>query len=343
MLSRCGSSFAIFQLQPLPRNAAERKRIMKNFFMNINPGRFAAILAVFALALVLTACGGGGDGGTAVPTPTTPTPATVDKFTASGCTVPDGASACNASASWTTSNATSPRLTSGGATVSTLASGSATFSISLGNTAIALTNNGAVLASMNVTAGCGANSTVVSGICQATAPAVLRYSDIILANSGQYGWYPVKLVLTSGATSGAVTFSAEKAVNATRFQTGEWPLFNCGFNTTKLATGAVKLSCQDRASSARQNLVWNPVTNQITEYDGSEGVYPVYSDATWIDVQSAVDAPIVGWGAYAEISVGWIWGNTTDRVLRFKRKSDGMDVTLPLSIGLVKAFGAFSN
>ena len=291
------------------------------------------------LVSALVACGGGGDGGTTVPTPN---PAT-GTLTASGCTVPDGASSCNASASWTTSNATSPRLTSGGATVSTLPSGSATFSISLGTTSVALTNAGAVLASTNVTASCGANSTVVSGVCQATAPAVLRYSDIILANSDQYGWYPVKLVVTSGANTGTVAFSAEKAVNATRFQTGAWPLFNCGFNTTKLATGAVKLSCQDAVSLARHDLVWNPVTNQITEYDGSEGVYPVYSDATWIDVQSAVDAPIVGWGAYAEISVGWIWGNTTDRVLRFKRKSDGMDVTLPLSIGLVKAFGAFSN
>jgi hypothetical protein len=137
-----------------------------NKFMNINPGRFATILGVFALALVLTACGGGGDGGTAVPTPSTPATGTL---TASGCTVPDGASACNAQASWSTQNATSPRLTSGGATVSTLASDSVTFAVSLGNTAIALTNNGAVLASMNVTAGCGANSTVVSGICQATA------------------------------------------------------------------------------------------------------------------------------------------------------------------------------
>lgn len=173
---------------------------------------------------------------------------------------------------------------------------------------------------------------------------MLRYSDIILANSDQYGWYPVKLVVTSGANTGTVAFSAEKAVNATRFQTGAWPLFNCGFNTTKLATGAVKLSCQDALSLARHELVWNPVTNQITEYDGSEGAYLAYSDATWIDTQFALTPPVAGWSAFAEFGTGWVWNSTTDfATLHFKRKSDGVDVVIPLSIGNVKAFGAFSN
>jgi hypothetical protein len=173
----------------------------------------------------------------------------------------------------------------------------------------------------------------------ATTP-VLHYTDVIIANTDEYGWYPMKLVLTSGATSGTVTFSAEKAVNATSFQVGFYPLANCIFNKTKLATGAVKLNCQDAVSLARHNLVWNPVTNRITEYDDSEGAYPTPSDATWVDVQ--VDTPpIVGWDAFAEIGAGWIVN--TDRTLYFKRKSDGTTQILSLSIGLIKAFASFSN
>ena len=313
--------------------------IMNNMISSSFGGKNTAQAIAIAtlLAAAVSGCGGGGGGGSVV---TPPTPAT-GTISATGCVVPDGSSACNASVTWSTKNASTPRVTVAGASVSSLSSGSGSFSISLGGaTTVAVTDGITVLNSTSVSAVCGTSSAVVNGLCK---PAALSYSDIIIANTDLYGWYPMKLVLTSGATTGAVTFSAEQAVNATSFKTGEWPLFNCIFNKVKLSAGGVKFNCVDRASLIRQNLVWSPVTNRLDLYDGSEGAYPAVTDATWVDVQTNAP-PVVGWDKFAEIGAGWVWNSTTDgRTLHFKRKSDSSDTTLPLSIGVVKALWAFSN
>lgn len=190
----------------------------------------------------------------------------------------------------------------------------------------------------------GSSPSYVGALTSFITPyAVLHYQDVIFANSDLYGWYPIKLVLISGAISGEITFTAEKAINMTSFQFGEWPLFNCVFNRVKLKSGAIKLTCQDRTSGARHDLVWNPVTNRITEYDGPDGAYPVPSDATWVSAQNDTP-PVIGWSNFAETNTGWVWNSVADwRIQHFKRKSDGVDVIFSQQLGVVKAFAAFSN
>ncbi len=338
---------------------------------------------ILAAALVLTACGGGGDvtqqtvqslGGNTDTTGTAATgPVTVQNFAIApiALTAPQATADAKKFALAATQTSTGPASPYGAASPADaieqlLNFGEASYAMYFPKHTDTLTfqqyryryypDTGVYLGVADGTGGTTDGGVYVMGGPFGTTPtyvgqltsyitpyAVLHYQDVILANTDLYGWYPMKLVLTSGATTGTVTFTAEKAVNMTKFQTGEWPLFNCGFNRVKLATGAIKLSCQDRVSGARQNLVWSPVTNQITEYDDSEGAYPVLSDTTWVFAPTDVP-PVAGWSRFAEIGAGWVWNSTTDwGTQHFKRKSDGTDTILPLSIGLVKAFGVFSN
>ncbi|MEZ0208639.1 MAG: hypothetical protein ACAH17_00475 [Candidatus Paceibacterota bacterium] len=167
-------------------------------------------------------------------------------------------------------------------------------------------------------------------------------NQVVFANADSAGWYPFRLTLTSGATSGTVAVLAEKAINSTSFQTGVWPLFNCEHNTVRLSRGRGKLNCVAVTDHQRHDLVWDPATNEITEYDGSEGPYPNISDSTWIAAQTDTP-PVNGWGMFAEISAGWIYNMSNPAELHFKRKSDGKDTVLSVNIGLVKAMATFTK
>ncbi|MEZ0209092.1 MAG: hypothetical protein ACAH17_02870, partial [Candidatus Paceibacterota bacterium] len=161
----------------------------------------------------------------------------------------------------------------------------------------------------------------------------LHYSNITLANADSAGWYPFRIQQTSSG------FVVEKAINSTSFQTGFWSLFNCLYNKVKLGKGAVKLSCQDAVSLARHDLVWNPVSNQITEYDGSEGAYPAMGDATWVD-SSPADSSNSSWGVWAQITNGSLFVlRTENNVVYFNNTT----TIVTNSIGLVKALATFSN
>ena len=148
------------------------------------------------LASALVACGGGGDGGSTTPTPTPSNPAT-GIVTANGCVVMDDNASCNATASWATQNASSPRLSSGGATISTLAAGSATFAVPLGTSAVAISNGNTVLASVNVVAACGASSLAVNGVCKSNPSAWWPPATITPIGVKVYGASPIPAGCTS--------------------------------------------------------------------------------------------------------------------------------------------------
>jgi hypothetical protein len=187
------------------------------------------------------------------------------------------------------------------------------------------------------------NTPTFVGTFNQAIPANPGVNQVVMANADSAGWYPFRITITSGAASGNVAAVAEKAINDTSFQFGAWPLFNCEHNTVLLSGERVKLNCVAAIDSQRHNLIWDPTTNRITEYDGSEGPYPDISDPTWVAAQTDTP-PVEGWGSFAEMSVGhaYVPGNSQGEI-HFKRRSDGQDTTLLIDIGLVKAMAAFTK
>jgi hypothetical protein len=251
-------SFSLSLISNKPSHTRQKGNDMNSLrsFMT-NNGRFATALATFCLAILLTACGGGG--GTATGGGTNPTaPTATGTISASGCTVSDGASACGTQVSWSTENASSPRVTVAGASVSTLASGSLTFQVSLGTSAIAVSDGSTQLASVNVTTTCGVNSAAVNGICQANAPTVLHYTDKVYA------------VWTGGQLYSVSKTDVKLLTNKTSFTTGFFPLANCWLpKSGPLADGKVLASCQDAFGLRRHYLYIDPTKDELYEYTGA--------------------------------------------------------------------------
>jgi hypothetical protein len=310
-----------------------------------------AILIASAIGLVACGGGGGGDstspvtsgGGTTTTVPVVPvTPVTPVKpvasgtLVATGCIVTHGQGTCNASATWTTTNATTPRVTVAGASISSLANATVaqTFSVNIGATAIALTDGATVLASSTVNAVCDSKSSVVAGLCQLT---VLHYSELKLVVFADRGGYIGK-VSSSGITP---------LVNNTSYTMGAVsPIALCGIWDKLLPSGRPLASCQTPAAgNIRRNFPIDPVTGSLeAEYIGQVPSGAVLHDVGYgVFGATPYAAQGVGnTGMYIDVTEGTYYFTNTDS-LNLRLTSNGFVTNAVIGTGDFQYLTVFSN
>lgn len=211
-------------------------------------------------ALILTACGGGGGGGS--PAPTTPVAATGSISSSSGCAIPIGQSTCStASVTYTTANATSPRLTASGVSISTASSGTQTFTIPVGNTSVAVMDGTTTLASATVVGTC-AGAADANGVCQPSAYSYAAFNLVVRNDQANTLWY-VDDAGTETKLTNNTGFTATGALPN--------PLTSCGVWDTILADNRPLASClTPGAGNTRRNFPINPATKELmAEWTGA--------------------------------------------------------------------------
>jgi hypothetical protein len=237
--------------------------------------------------VLLTACGGGA--GTATSdSPAAQVVVTVPKPLASGtitradsCFIADDASSCSVVLSYSTANSVAPTLKVGAAVVSSAASAtSLSVTVGVATLTAVLTDGATVLDQKTVSGTCNARTTFSGGICKGP----LLYPEIVYATGAAASYYPTRLTRNADGS-----FAVEKAVNKTKYQGTGNPLFNCVYKNLTLRSGLTAWNCQDDVTLARHVLVLNPVTNELSDYDDSEGVLSTINFGTlwpdWIDGQ----------------------------------------------------------
>ncbi len=112
-------------------------------------GLLAALLAV----LMAGGCGGGGGGGAAAPA-VQPS----GGLSVAGCVIDAGAPGCQASISWSTANATAPRVLAGNRTLSTAASGTLSLQVGAEPLVVVLADGDRTLDEKTVTGACASAS-----------------------------------------------------------------------------------------------------------------------------------------------------------------------------------------
>lgn len=136
----------------------------------------ALIVVLIGFAMHLAACGGGGSD-------SRPSQS-AGSLTVGSCTIAEGAPACPATISWTTTNATSPRVLLGSATLATTATGSATATIGAATQTVTLLDGATELDSKSVIGTCIAASAWDGSACRAFAVRTIERAPTPFVESG---------------------------------------------------------------------------------------------------------------------------------------------------------------
>jgi dienelactone hydrolase len=144
----------------------------------MSAGRLVPVVGSVGFALLLAACGGGGDSAAG---PTQP----AGSLSVGSCTIVEGATTCSATVSWTTMNATSPRVLFGSTTLATTASGSATIPIGAGTQAVTLLDGATQLDSRSVVGTCIAASAWDGTACRVFAVRTVERAPTSFVESGR--------------------------------------------------------------------------------------------------------------------------------------------------------------
>ena len=138
--------------------------------------RLVLIVVSVGCAMLLGGCGGSGSDARS--------PQATGSLTVGSCTIAEGATACPATISWTTTNATSPRVLLGSATLATTASGTATASIGAAIQTVTLLDGATQLDNESVTGTCISASAWDGGACRAFAVRTVERAPTPFVESG---------------------------------------------------------------------------------------------------------------------------------------------------------------
>jgi len=121
--------------------------------------------------------------------PATP-PAASGNVSGTNCTIADGASTCNGTVNWTTSNAASPsvRNDTTGTQYSTAVSGNMAANLRYGSNSVVLRNSSTQLSSVNLSASCVAGTSWNGSVCIAPQAAFGNFEAATAASCSVGGW-----------------------------------------------------------------------------------------------------------------------------------------------------------
>jgi len=145
--------------------------------------------------MLLAACGGGGDSAAGPPQP-------AGSLTVGSCTIAEGAPACTAPVSWTTTNATSPRVLLGSATVAATAAGSLTAPIGTVTQTVTLLDGATELDTRSVVGTCVSASAWDGSACRPFAVRTVERAPTPFVESG--GAVTLEIVVYKPLRSGPV-------------------------------------------------------------------------------------------------------------------------------------------
>jgi len=145
------------------------------------------------LALAVAACGGGSDSNSTVPSVPS------GSLNVSACVIAAGASSCQATISWSASNAAAPRLLVGTATLSTVATGSLPITLTTTASTITLVDGGVKLAEQSVGGSCALASAWNGTTCLAFATRSIVRAPTPFIEAGQSVTLEVVLYTPLGA------------------------------------------------------------------------------------------------------------------------------------------------
>jgi dienelactone hydrolase len=154
-------------------------------------------LGLTGAAALLVACGGGGESNSSAPRPS-------GTLTVSSCTIAEGAASCPGSISWTTVNATSPRVLLGSATLATTATGSSTTPVGAASQTVTLFDGTTQLDTKSLAGTCISASAWDGNSCRAFAVRSVARAPTPFVESGQ----PVTLEVVIYTPPGAGPFPA---------------------------------------------------------------------------------------------------------------------------------------
>lgn len=140
----------------------------------------------------------------------------------------------------------------------------------------------------------GPNPMYVGMLVNYITPTVgLHYSELVFAGTGTL---PMKVTRNANGS-----FTIERTVNKTSYQTGFYPLFNCAYYNDNFFVDGRKLwNCTAASDTIKHNVQLNPVTNEFSDYTGNDA--PALNDPKWVAIQPL--HPNGKWSAYATVSTG---------------------------------------
>lgn len=273
--------------------------------------RWLLFTAFVAVLVLVVACGGGGGGGNTGPTATIPTPApgatptltptptpsapsaTGTVSLATGCTIVEDASTCDATVSYTTANnPTAPNLEIGTTSVATAASATnLSVTIGEGTFPVTLYDGTTVLdSSMSVTGVCDTDTVWDGTKC---APVVVHYSNVTVGVTHVMG-----IVDSTGF---------HPSVNKSTHTFGFYPVSGCFLPEENLPDGRIPILCQAASDLLFHVFALNPITNKFVDYsqsmpagyefykrpDTSWYIGPKWHECQWLTCPAAVGGP---WG-----------------------------------------------
>ena len=216
----------------------------------------------------------------------TPGPAAVapsaDLTGTTGCTIPLGASTCNAAIVWTTRGLTGAivsvetRIGPVGISAATSGTNNARAITAASGTVVTVYDKSTKLAEKTIQGNCAADAVLDDGVCVARRAAPLASAAVLASGTG---YVPQVIhVFADG------TFQVLKAYVDTGYAIG-----NCIIRRA-VQVASQPLNCGD-ANGVLHDLSWIKASNRIVAYDGSAGVLPavtdsVSSDGYWLDVSN---------------------------------------------------------
>lgn len=136
------------------------------------------VVGSVGFAVLLAACGGGGGSAAGPSQPT-------GSLTTGNCTIAEGASSCQATVTWGTSNATTPRVLLGGATLATTATGSTSVPIGATSQTVILLDGATQLDNKSVIGTCVSASAWDGSTCRAFAVRSVERAPTPFIESGR--------------------------------------------------------------------------------------------------------------------------------------------------------------
>lgn len=174
-----------------------------------------------------------------------------------------------------------------------------------------------------------------------TMAGTLTYTNVIYGMASDNGDRPMKI---EGATCAALKVTA--AANATRFQTGFFPLANSWMLNAPQARGRILVAAQAPSDANKRNVViLDPVANVLRDYNNEEGVPPSIDeqapDPQWVNVSLSNNSdPAIG--NYADLPTMLVYvTRVAGNVLLCKEKATGAVTEVTRTAGGWKAFVAY--
>ena len=269
-----------------------------------------------------------------MPGPAAVAPST-DLTGTTGCTIPLGASTCNATIVWTTQGLTAAivsvetRIGQVGISAATSGTNNAQAITAASGTVVTVYDKATKLAERTIQGNCAADAVLDDGVCVARRAAPLASAAVLASGTG---YVPQVIhVFADG------TFQVLKAYVDTGYAIG-----NCIIRRA-VQVASQPLNCGD-ANGVRHDLSWIKASNRIVAYDGSAGVLPAVTDSVspdgyWLDV-SGPDL-VNGWTSAYAGTVAVFFTKSDRRFVWSRLAGSSVDWLVSSNLGNIKALTGF--